>query len=208
MKLVMAINFLKKMAPKKLLEKLVRFFLIHFYLYISDKSIIDFKKSLRHAKFFSPVLFRGLGKLEVKENVIFGIANDPGSFSCSYIDIRHKESIVSIGKDCIFNNNLALISEGPGIFIGQRNLIGQNCTIMDSNFHSLDVKRRGQADPNPLPVIIHNDIFIGANVTILKGVEIESGSIIGAGSVLPTRLKVPKNSTVFGNPAKVNKQFN
>ena len=99
-----------------------------------------------------------------------------------------------------------MISEGPGIFIGERNLIGQNCTIMDSNFHNLDISRRMQPDQKPLRVIIHNDVFIGANVTILKGVEIGSGSIIGAGSVLPTKFKVPMNSIVMGNPAKIIKQ--
>lgn len=195
------------MKAKRLLEKLIRFALIHFYLFISDESIVGLRKSLRHATLFSPVLFRGLGKLLIKKNVIFGVINDPKSFSCSYIDIRHKGSTISIGENCIFNNNLALISEGPGIFIGQRNLIGQNCTIMDSNFHALDVKRRGQTDPRPLAVIIHNDVFIGANVTILKGVEIGSGSIIGAGSVIHRNLKIPDHSFVFGNPAKIVKKI-
>ena len=194
------------MKAKRLLEKSIRFALIHFYLFISDGSIVGLRKSLRHITLFSPVLFRGLGKLLIKKNVIFGVTSDPKSFSCSYIDIRHKGSTISIGENCIFNNNLALISEGPGIFIGQRNLIGQNCTIMDSNFHALDVRQRGQTDPKPLAVIIHNDVFIGANVTILKGVEIGSGSIIGAGSVLRTKFKVPMNSTVMGNPAKIIKQ--
>ena len=194
------------MKSKQLLEKLVRIVLIHFYLFISDKSIIGLKKSLKRCTFISPVIFRGTGKVFIAKNVTFGVFNDPESFSCSYIEVRNKGSEIVIGQKSILNNNLALISEGPGIFIGERNLIGQNCTIMDSNFHNLDINRRMQPDQKPLRVIIHNDVFIGANVTILKGVEIGSGSIIGAGSVLPTKFKVPMNSIVMGNPDKIIKQ--
>jgi acetyltransferase-like isoleucine patch superfamily enzyme len=50
------------------------------------------------------------------------------------------------------------------------------------------------------PIIIENDVWIGANVTILKGVTIAEGAIIGAGSVV-TRDVIPY-SISFGNPCK------
>jgi len=194
------------MNTNRYLEKFIRLLLIRFYLFISDKGIADLKKLLKTCNFISPVIFKGAGKVSIAKNVTFGVANDPKSFTCSYVEARNKDSEIVIGQGSILNNQLALISEGPGISIGERNLIGQNCTIMDSNFHNLDIKRRMQPDQKPLRVIIHNDVFIGANVTILKGVEIGSGSVIGAGSVLPVRFKAPINSTVMGNPAKVIKQ--
>ena len=50
-------------------------------------------------------------------------------------------------------------------------------------------------------IIVHEDVWIGANVTLLYGAEIGRGSIIGAGSVV--RKKIPPYSIVMGNPAKI-----
>jgi len=50
-------------------------------------------------------------------------------------------------------------------------------------------------------VIVHEDVWIGANVTLLKGVNIGRGSIVGAGSVV--RNNVPPYAIVTGNPATV-----
>jgi acetyltransferase-like isoleucine patch superfamily enzyme len=50
------------------------------------------------------------------------------------------------------------------------------------------------------PIVIEDDVWIGANVTILKGVTLHSGSVIAAGSVVVK--DVPKNNVVAGNPAK------
>ena len=50
-------------------------------------------------------------------------------------------------------------------------------------------------------IIIEDDVLIGANVIILKGVHIGARSIIGAGSVVTK--DVPEDCIVAGNPAKV-----
>jgi len=54
------------------------------------------------------------------------------------------------------------------------------------------------------PIIIGNNVWIGANVTILKGVKVGDNSIIGAGSVVVKN--IPKNCIVAGNPAKIIKE--
>ena len=63
----------------------------------------------------------------------------------------------------------------------------------------------GKGRPRPeipkRPVIIENDVWIGPNATILKGVRIGAGAWIEAGSLV-TR-DVPPNVVVFGNPARV-----
>ena len=56
------------------------------------------------------------------------------------------------------------------------------------------------------PVIIHDDVWIGEMVSILPGVEIGKGSIIGANSVVTKY--IPDYSIAAGNPAKVIKQYN
>lgn len=50
-------------------------------------------------------------------------------------------------------------------------------------------------------ISVGDDVWIGANVTVLKGVTLSSGCVVGAGSVVTK--DVPSNAIVAGNPAKV-----
>ncbi len=89
------------------------------------------------------------------------------------------------------------------IIIGDRVTIGANCTIIDTDFHPLDPQER-QLHPNATrtdPVVIEDDVSIGMNCLVLKGVTIGQCSMIGAGSVV-TR-DVPPGVIAAGNPACV-----
>jgi len=83
--------------------------------------------------------------------------------------------------------------------------IGGGVVIYDTDFHSLNIKDRTTRpevfnNVNRKSVIIRRGAFIGAHATILKGVEIGEGSIVGAGSVVTK--SIPSNETWAGNPAK------
>jgi len=88
------------------------------------------------------------------------------------------------------------------ITIGARTLVGGDCAIYDSDFHSLDAGERLQR-PDPgvrrADVVIGEDCFIGAHSLILKGVRIGARAVIGAGSVV--RCSVPEGEIWAGNPA-------
>lgn len=89
------------------------------------------------------------------------------------------------------------------IKIGSRVVIGANSIIVDTDFHPLSPEERmrhGNVGKSA-PVIIEDDVFIGMNCLILKGVTIGRGSVVGAGSVV-TR-NVPPGVVVAGNPARV-----
>ena len=89
--------------------------------------------------------------------------------------------------------------------IGDNTMIGGNCVIYDTDFHDLDFRKRTK-QPEELstvkkrPVVIKNNVFVGAHSTILKGVTIGEASIIGAGSVVTK--DVPAGEIWAGNPAK------
>jgi acetyltransferase-like isoleucine patch superfamily enzyme len=87
--------------------------------------------------------------------------------------------------------------------IGERCLIGADVTIADTDFHALDPAQRaaGWDEIACAPVEIGDDVFIGTRATILKGVRIGDGAVVGAGSVV-TRC-VPAFATVAGNPATI-----
>ena len=136
---------------------------------------------------------------------------------------------VSIGNSCSFRRvqfkGKARIEDGcrisgqPKIIIGKNFYLNANCHLLGEITIGNDVmvgpqtvfwsRDHGSSIGTPMnkqshiskPIIIHNDVWIGANVTILKGVTINNGSIIAAGAVV-TR-DVPANAIVGGTPAKI-----
>lgn len=89
------------------------------------------------------------------------------------------------------------------ITIGSYVTVGCNTVIADTDFHPLDPQRRRVAplDGRTAPVVIEDDVFIGMQSIILKGVTLGKGCVIGAGSVV-TR-DVPPGAVVAGNPAQM-----
>jgi len=110
---------------------------------------------------------------------------------------------ISVGSDTGISG--ASICAGIEVSIGERCLIGANVIIADTDFHPVDpTDRRYCGDDRNIavkPVIIEDNVFIGANTIVLKGVRIGQNSVVGAGSTV-TR-DVPPNSVVAGNPAHV-----
>jgi len=120
---------------------------------------------------------------------------------------------IAIGDYCYFTNAVLLCE--LELRIGNYVVIGWNTTISDTDFHPLAPAERiadalacsplGQGRPRPpimkRAVLIEDDVWIGPNVTILKGVRIGAGAWIEAGSVV-TRDVAPR-SRVLGNPAQV-----
>ncbi len=94
----------------------------------------------------------------------------------------------------------ALISSH--VTIGNDVMMGPECMIFTKNhgMGSLDIPMWRQEFSKPRPVVIEDDVWIGARVTILPGVHIGRGSVIGAGSVVTK--DVEAYSVVGGNPAK------
>jgi acetyltransferase-like isoleucine patch superfamily enzyme len=89
------------------------------------------------------------------------------------------------------------------IVIGDYVSVGANVTIMDTDFHPLEAqaRRTDSQEPKTAPVMIEDDVFIGMNCLILKGVTLGCGSVIGAGSVVTK--DVPPGMIAAGNPLRV-----
>jgi acetyltransferase-like isoleucine patch superfamily enzyme len=119
---------------------------------------------------------------------------------------------LSVGDYCYFTNAVLLCE--LEIRIGNYVLIGWNSTIADSDFHPLAPAERladaiacsplGKGKPRPqiakAAVFIEDNVWIGPNVTIFKGVRVGEGAWIEPGSVV-TR-DVPARARVMGNPAQ------
>ena len=166
------------------------------YAMLSDCQNIVGKPLLHH-----PVLLKGKGKISFGKNVQIGVISSPNFLThYTYIEARYTESEVKIGNNVSINNAFSAIAEAK-IFIGNDVLIGVNCTIIDTDGHNLDRKKRNIGIPETAEVHILNNVFIGSNVSILKGVTVGENSVIGNSSVVTK--DVPANMIVAGNPAKI-----
>lgn len=90
------------------------------------------------------------------------------------------------------------------IVIGNNVRIGGNCILIDTDAHDINyINRRSPATDRGAasPIIIEDDVFIGTNCIILKGVTIGARSIIAAGSIVTK--SIPADCIAGGNPAKV-----
>ena len=135
-----------------------------------------------------------------------------------YMTNKASEATLGINRKCklLIYKNALLEIEGPlsmsnttivvtkHIKIGHNVMIGGGCFIVDSDFHSMDYNHWGTPDDEIFmkrqDVIIGNNVFIGMNSIILKGVSIGDGAIIAAGAVVSK--SIPANEIWGGNPAK------
>ena len=108
---------------------------------------------------------------------------------------------IKIGKN-VFINACCRFQDQGGIEIGDGSLSGHNTTIATLNHDFNPLKRQNLT---PSPVKIGKNVWIGSDCTILPGVEIGDGAIIGAGSVVTK--SNPANTIAVGNPASVIKEI-
>ena len=149
-----------------------------------------------------PLLLLGQGTILIGDDVTFGY---PASISFHsgycHLEAVAPGALIEIGDRAEINNSAYFKSEGPGIRIGSDALIGSNVTIHDSDFHELHPARRRGGRPAMAAVELGRNVFIGDAVRILKGVTIGDHSVIGAGSVVTSR--IPDGVIAAGNPARV-----
>lgn len=152
------------------------------YLNIAKSSNVKIGLNLRmnNGLKYNAIGFTQRCSIIVNENAHLEIGNNLGM----------SQTAIVCQKKIIIKNNVKL---GGGV------------KIYDTDFHSLNSAERANfetdmANKNMASVTIGNNVFVGANSIILKGVIIGDNSIIGAASVVSK--SIPKNEIWGGNPAK------
>jgi acetyltransferase-like isoleucine patch superfamily enzyme len=111
---------------------------------------------------------------------------------------------VTVGPDTLLNDSW--IGCWSTVTVGARCLLS-DCQIVDNDFHHVDPARRH--DPPDAstrsPISIGDNVWIGSNAMVLKGVSIAGDSVVGAACVV--RTDVPARCVVIGNPQQVVKRF-
>jgi acetyltransferase-like isoleucine patch superfamily enzyme len=166
------------------------------YRFLSDCMNVSGHPTIRQ-----PVQFVGQGTIRFNGTASLGWFPSPYFFSgYIYIEARNPNSLIQIEDGVCISNNSFLISDGAGIFVGKRTMLGTHCEVIDSDFHDLHPDHRADGVAKMGKVIIGENVLIGSNVKILKGVRIGNNAVIANGSVV-TR-SIPENAVAFGNPAR------
>lgn len=111
--------------------------------------------------------------------------------------VAHRGGRLSIGASTFINYGVS-ISAHESVEIGRGCLIGNYTLIMDNDYHDM----RDHLLPGAsAPIVLEDRVWLGARVTVLKGVRIGENSVIGAGSVVTK--DIPAGVFAAGMPARV-----
>ncbi len=168
-----------------------------------------FMAKCRGVEFMGSCRFIGRPRFRLHPNTRITIGKN-----CEFLS-GHADNLIGINRPCIisaFNAGTKItigdnsgfsgtvIAAFAGISIGRNVKCGANTLITDSNWHA-DDPRSG----DPAPVIIGDNVWLGVNSVVLKGVTIGDNAMIGANSVV-TR-DIPANTVAAGNPCRVIKEI-
>lgn len=132
--------------------------------------------------------------------------------TCIYVG---KKATLKLGNDVGISSSTLFVKES--VSIGNSVAIGADCIIMDTDAHNLDWKIRCSEETNEYgesvdmvtaasaPIVIEDNVLVGARCIILKGVTIGARSIIGSGSIVTK--DIPSDCIAAGNPCKVIKSI-
>lgn len=132
--------------------------------------------------------------------------------TCIYMG---KKATLKLGNDVGISSSTLWVKES--VSIGNSVAIGADCIIMDTDAHNLDWKIRCSEETNEYgesvdmvtaasaPIVIEDNVLVGARCIILKGVTIGARSIIGSGSIVTK--DIPSDCIAAGNPCKVIKSI-
>ncbi len=114
-------------------------------------------------------------------------------FYCDYgVNIR-------VG-DAFFMNKGCHVLDGGSVSFGNHVFVGPMCGFHTA-IHPLDAERRNRALERAEPIVVEDDVWIGAQACVLPGVRIGRGAVVGAGSVVTH--DVPPLTVAAGNPCRV-----
>lgn len=132
--------------------------------------------------------------------------------TCIYVG---KKATLKLGNDVGISSSTLWVKES--VSIGNSVAIGADCIIMDTDAHNLDWKIRCSEETNEYgesvdmvtaasaPIVIEDNVLVGARCIILKGVTIGARSIIGSGSIVTK--DIPSDCIAAGNHCKVIKSI-
>jgi acetyltransferase-like isoleucine patch superfamily enzyme len=164
---------------------------------------VSIGKNLKTFGFPLVSIYQG-AKITIGDNVVLvsdTSANLAGVNHPVVLAAQSTQSAITIGSNSGLSGTV--IYSVASVTIGSFVNLGVNVSIYDTDFHPFDANKRrihSAPDIKSAPVVIEDDVWVGANAIILKGVTIGKGAVIGAGSVVTKN--IPAFSLWCGAPAR------
>lgn len=119
-----------------------------------------------------------------------------------HVVIHSPAAPVTVGEHSQVNFNTVIFG-GSGVTIGDRVMIGPNCTIAsgDHDYDQTEQPMRFAGALTDGPIVIEDDAWLGASVVVTDGVTIGRGAVVGAGAVVTK--DIPAMAIAAGVPARV-----
>ena len=133
---------------------------------------------------------------------LYGCSVDDGTKIGTFVEVQKN---ASIGKNCKIQSHTFICE---GVHIGDNVFVGHNVTFINDKYPRATKPGGGlqtEADWKVVPTLIRKGASVGSSVTILCGVTVGEGAIVGAGSVVTK--DVPAGAIVAGNPARILKKI-
>lgn len=102
----------------------------------------------------------------------------------------------------VYGNTRIYVADGAKFIAGDSCMLSDNIEIRATDNHSIIDINSGKRINYEEDIVLHDKVWIGMGVTILKGSEINEGCIVGAGSVVTKKFNL-KNSIIAGNPSHI-----
>lgn len=107
---------------------------------------------------------------------------------------------VTVGCGVFINFGATILAQAP-ISLGDRVMIGPNCSLITVGHPVDDHRRREEGWEIAKPISVGRNTWFGANVTVLPGVTIGEDCVVGANTLVTT--DIPDKSLVLGSPGRV-----
>jgi maltose O-acetyltransferase len=170
------------------------------YVWNNGRAVLNAKWYLRHVdEVGERVRLRGRPSVQNDGRMTIGSRVQLVSTMAKLELVSMKGGTLEIGERTLVNYGCS-IAAAKLVRIGARCLIGTHAIIMDNDFHRIEPERRLEW-PESKPIIIGDNVWLGARVIVLAGVTIGDDACIGAGSLVID--DVPPRALAAGVPAKV-----
>ena len=170
------------------------------YVWRNGRDVVNARWSLRHADHVGTrVRVRGRPAVTNHGRMVIGERVQLVSTIATLELVSDAGGVLEIGERSLVNFGSSLVATEL-VRIGPRCQIGPYTMMLDNDFHRVEPERRLERPPSK-PIIVGENVWIGARVILMAGVTVGDDSCIGAGSVVTA--DVPPRTLVGGVPARV-----
>ena len=170
------------------------------YVWDNGRAVINARWSLRHADHVGTrVRVRGRPAVTNLGRMVIGERVQLVSTIATLELVADEGGLLDIGERTLVNFGSSLVATEL-VRIGAHCHIGPYTMMLDNDFHRIEPERRLERPPSK-PIVVEDNVWIGARVIVLAGVTVGQDSCVGAGSVVTS--DVPPRTLVAGVPARV-----